>query len=291
MTATNNFSNDNQLGQGGFGSVYKGLLDNGQDIAVKRLSKDSGQGIQEFKNEIKVIAKLQHRNLVKLLGYCIHKEERMLIYEYLSNKSLDFFLFDTKHRMPLDWETRFHIIFGIARGLLYLHQDSRLKIIHRDLKASNVLLDGTMNPKISDFGMARIFREDQIQARTRRIVGTYGYMALEYVMNGRASQNLIGQVWDLWREGKALDIMDSALGELYPLDAALRCIQIGLLCVQESAFYRPSILEVVFMLGNEVSIPSPRKPAFLFNSEIEHLEFSTSGDPSVNEMTTSISAR
>ncbi|XP_028804434.1 G-type lectin S-receptor-like serine/threonine-protein kinase RKS1 [Neltuma alba] len=322
MTATNNFSNENQLGQGGFGSVYKGLLDNGLDIAVKRLSQGSRQGTQEFKNEIKVIGRLQHRNLVKLLGYCIHKGERMLIYEYLPNKSLDFFLFDSNHRMSLDWDTRFHIIFGIARGLLYLHQDSRLKIIHRDLKASNVLLDATMNPKISDFGMARIFGEDQLEAKTRRIVGTYGYMSPEYVMIGqysvksdvfsfgillleiisgkrstycdkeRSSLNLIGQVWDLWKEGKALDIMDSTLGKSYPLDTALRCTQIGLLCVQESAFYRPSMLDVVFMLGNEVSIPSPHKPAFLFNYEIKHSESSSSGDPSVNAMTTtSIDAR
>ncbi|XP_028793476.1 receptor-like serine/threonine-protein kinase SD1-7 [Neltuma alba] len=322
MTATNNFSNENQLGQGGFGSVYKGLLDNGLDIAVKRLSQGSRQGTQEFKNEIKVIGRLQHRNLVKLLGYCIHKGERMLIYEYLPNKSLDFFLFDSNHRMSLDWDTRFHIIFGIARGLLYLHQDSRLKIIHRDLKASNVLLDATMNPKISDFGMARIFGEDQLEAKTRQIVGTYGYMSPEYVMIGqysvksdafsfgillleiisgkrstycdkeRSSLNLIGQVWDLWKEGKALDIMDSTLGKSYPLDTALRCTQIGLLCVQESAFYRPSMLDVVFMLGNEVSIPSPHKPAFLFNYEIKQSESSSSGDPSVNAMTTtSIDAR
>ncbi|XP_054777225.1 LOW QUALITY PROTEIN: G-type lectin S-receptor-like serine/threonine-protein kinase At1g11410 [Prosopis cineraria] len=321
MTATNNFSNENQLGQGGFGSVYKGTLANGQEIAVKRLSQDSGQGTQEFKNEIKLIAKLQHRNLVKLVGYCIHKEERMLIYEYLPNKSLNFFLFDRNQRMSLNWDTRFHIMFGIARGLLYLHQDSRLKIIHRDLKASNVLLDATMNPKISDFGMARIFGEDQVQARTRRIVGTYGYMSPEYAMVGiftksdvfsfgillleiisgkrntdcheeRASVNLIGQVWELWREGKALEIVDSTLGESYPLDVALRCIQIGLLCVQESALYRPSMLEVIFMLGNEVTLPSPRKPAFLFNSNIEHSESSTSGDPSVNNVSnTTISAR
>ncbi|KAI9105186.1 hypothetical protein K1719_022715 [Acacia pycnantha] len=322
ITATNNFSDENQLGQGGFGSVYKGTLVNGEEVAVKRLSQDSGQGTLEFKNEIKLIAKLQHRNLVKLLGYCIHKEERMLIYEYLPNKSLNFFLFDRNQRMPLDWDTRFSIILGIARGLLYLHQDSRLKIIHRDLKASNVLLDATMNPKISDFGMARIFGEDQIQARTRRIVGTYGYMSPEYAMVGeystksdvfsfgvllleiisskrctdshkeRGKINLIGQVWDLWKEGKALEIVDSTLGKSYCLDIASRCIQIGLLCVQESALYRPSMLEVVFMLGNEVSIPSPHKPAFLFNSNIEHSESSASGDPSINNVSnTTISAR
>ncbi|XP_058730928.1 G-type lectin S-receptor-like serine/threonine-protein kinase RKS1 isoform X2 [Vicia villosa] len=186
-TATRNFSHENKLGQGGFGSVYKGCLVNGQEIAVKRLSKDSGQGKKEFKNEVTLLVKLQHRNLVRLLGCCFEKEERMLIYEYLPNKSLDFFIFDQTQRSSLDWGKRFEIICGIARGVLYLHQDSRLKIIHRDLKASNVLLDAAMNPKISDFGMARIFGEDEIQARTKRVVGTYGYMAPEYAMEGRYS--------------------------------------------------------------------------------------------------------
>ncbi|KAI9105206.1 hypothetical protein K1719_022735 [Acacia pycnantha] len=322
MIATENFSNENRLGKGGFGAVYKGLLVNGQDIAVKRLSPGSRQGTQEFKNEIKVIAKLQHRNLVKLLGYCIHKEERMLIYEYLPNKSLDFFLFDRSRRSSLDWEMRFHIIIGIARGILYLHQDSRLKIIHRDLKASNILLDIAMNPKISDFGMARIFEEDQIQAKTRRIVGTYGYMSPEYAMGGqystksdvfsfgillleiisgerntnhdkgRSSLNLIGHVWEMWREEKSLEIVDSILDEAYSIDVVLRCIHIGLLCVQENASYRPSMSEVIFMLGNEVPLPTPRRPAFLFNSNAELSESSTFGDPSVNDVTgTTISAR
>ncbi|RDX68444.1 G-type lectin S-receptor-like serine/threonine-protein kinase, partial [Mucuna pruriens] len=170
--ATNNFSSRNKLGEGGFGPVYKGTLTDGQEVAVKRHSKMSDQGLEEFKNEVVLIAKLQHRNLVKLLGCCIQGEEKLLIYEYMPNKSLDFFIFDEARSKLLAWHQRFHIIGGIARGLLYLHQDSRLRIIHRDLKTSNILLDAHMNSKISDFGLARTFGADEIEAKTRKVVGT-----------------------------------------------------------------------------------------------------------------------
>ncbi|XP_042463302.1 G-type lectin S-receptor-like serine/threonine-protein kinase B120 isoform X1 [Zingiber officinale] len=159
--ATNDFSEENKLGEGGFGAVYKGQLDDGQKIAVKKLSRYSSQGPNEFLNELSVIAKLQHTNLVRLLGYCIEGDERIMILEYMENKSLDAFIYDKAKSSLLNWQRRFDIIIGIARGLLYLHQDSRLKVIHRDLKPSNILLDKDMNPKISDFGIARIFKGDQ----------------------------------------------------------------------------------------------------------------------------------
>ncbi|KAL0393733.1 UNVERIFIED_CONTAM: PR5-like receptor kinase [Sesamum latifolium] len=172
VSATSNFSSDHKLGQGGFGPVYKGKTPEGQDIAVKILSKQSGQGLLEFKTELILISKLQHVNLVKLLGFCIHGDDKMIIYDYMPNKSLDFFLFGPSTREQLDWQQRFNIIEGTAQGLLYLHKHSRLKIIHRDLKPSNILLDENMNPKISDFGLARIFKQNIDEANTNRRVGT-----------------------------------------------------------------------------------------------------------------------
>nr|ADQ37373.1 unknown [Arabidopsis lyrata] len=242
--ATENFSN--KIGQGGFGI---GRLLDGQEIAVKRLSKTSVQGNDEFKNEVKLIAKLQHINLVRLLACCVDAGEKMLIYEYLENLSLDSHLFDKKRSSNLNWQMRFDFTNGIARGLLYLHQDSRFRIIHRDLKASNVLLDKYMTPKISDFGMARIFGRDETEANTRK----------------RLLSNHT-QVWRNWKEGKGLDIIDPIITEsssTFRPHEILRCIQIGLLCVQERAEDRPMMSSVVLMLGSETTaIPQPKPPGY-----------------------------
>ncbi|EFH43987.1 predicted protein [Arabidopsis lyrata subsp. lyrata] len=305
--ATNKFSICNKLGQGGFGQVYKGTLPNGVQVAVKRLSKTSGQGEKEFKNEVVVVAKLQHRNLVKLLGFCLEREEKILVYEFVSNKSLDYFLFDSKKQSQLDWTTRYKIIGGISRGILYLHQDSRLTIIHRDLKAGNILLDADMNPKIADFGMARIFEMDQTEANTRRVVGTYGYMSPEYAMYGQFSMksdvysfgvlvleiisgrknsslyqmdaclgNLVTYTWRLWTNETPLELVDSSFRTNYQRNEIIRCIHIALLCVQEDTEDRPTMSMIVQMLTtSSISLAAPRPPGFFFRSKHEEAGPST----------------
>ncbi|KAI8011740.1 G-type lectin S-receptor-like serine/threonine-protein kinase [Camellia lanceoleosa] len=322
--STNNFSINNKLGEGGFGAVYKGTLEGGQEIAVKRLSKNSSQGLDEFKNEVICIAKLQHRNLVKLLGCCIQGEETMLIYEYMPNKSLDNFIFDQSQSTLLDWSKRFHIINGIARGLLYLHQDSRLRVIHRDLKASNILLDIDMNPKISDFGIARSFGGNETEANTNRVIGTYGYMSPEYAIDGLFSVksdvfsfgvlvleivsgkknrgfshpghhlNLLGHAWRLYEEGKSLELIDEALWDSYYQIEILRSIHVGLLCVQENPEDRPSMSSVVLMLGSEAALPQAKQPGFftarnvLKTGSLSSKEATTTGNEITN---TQLSAR
>ncbi|KAL1563660.1 G-type lectin S-receptor-like serine/threonine-protein kinase0 [Salvia divinorum] len=314
VQATNNFSHENVLGVGGFGPVYKGNLSAGEEIAVKRLSKSSRQGLEEFKNEVVLIAKLQHRNLVRLLGCCIEGEEMMLIYEYLENKSLDRFVFDPDRRKLLTWPKRFDIIMGITRGMLYLHHDSRLKIIHRDLKTSNILLDASLNPKISDFGLARTFEEDQSISRTRRVIGTYGYMAPEYAFHGKFSvksdiyslgvvlleiisgkknsgfqyndhHSLLGHAWVLWKEKRIMEVMDHCLKGTCDETQVKRCIHVGLLCVQKLAEDRPIMPSVALMLATEGRIlPDPEEPGFFMEGSCRrsNLQSCATSPPSMN---------
>ncbi|XP_059076226.1 cysteine-rich receptor-like protein kinase 10 [Cryptomeria japonica] len=292
--ATRNFHDDNKLGEGGFGTVYKGTMSNGTHIAVKKHSVQSLQGKEQFLNEVNLIAKIQHRNLVNLLGCCIEGLERLLVYEFLPNNSLDKILFYPEKSKTLDWYKRLNIILGVARGILYLHEDSQFPIIHRDIKASNILLDEKMEPKISDFGLARLFCRDDTHVNTR-VAGTFGYMAPEYALGGQLStkadvysfgvvvleiicgrknidnslffefQSLLEWVWGSYREGNTINVIDKDILESVSREEVSRCIHVGLLCTQANASLRPPMSKVYAMLSNNFvgSLPEPTKPAYV----------------------------
>ncbi|KAJ4980738.1 hypothetical protein NE237_031575 [Protea cynaroides] len=286
--ATEGFSDSNKIGHGGCATVYKGNL-NGVEIAVKRLSMSNRS--QEMKTEMLVLNQCQHRNIVRLLGFDLEEQETLLVYEYLPNLSLDKYLFDPERSRLLNWERRHIIIVGIAQGLLYLHQDCQPMIIHRDLKASNVLLDKDMNPKISDFGLAKLLFGDQTHDQTQRSAGTYGYMAPEYASEGFFSiksdvyafgvlvleivtgqqilkfidrihnDNLLSFVWRHWTNRMTTELLDTTVRQSCTTNEVSRCIQLGLLCVQKTPIDRPTMSTVVKMLTTNSSLLVPSPPA------------------------------
>ncbi|XP_044495500.1 probable LRR receptor-like serine/threonine-protein kinase At1g56130 isoform X2 [Mangifera indica] len=290
-SATKDFDSSNKLGEGGFGPVYKGTLSDGRVIAVKQLSVASHQGKDQFINEIATISAVQHRNLVRLYGCCIEGTKRLLVYEYLENKSLDQVLFGNGE-LHLDWPTRFSVCMGTARGLAYLHEESRPKIVHRDVKASNILLDAELCPKISDFGLAKLYDDKKTHISTR-VAGTIGYLAPEYAMRGHLTEKadvfsfgvvaleiisgransdnsldtekiyLLEWAWNLHENNRSLGLVDPTLTE-FSEDEALRIIGVGLLCTQASPMLRPPMSRVVAMLAGDIEVGTvTSKPSYL----------------------------
>ncbi|CAA7402409.1 unnamed protein product [Spirodela intermedia] len=285
--ATGNFNPENKIGEGGFGPVYKGVLPDGSMIAVKQLSSKSKQGNREFLNEIGMISALEHPNLVRLFGFCIERNQLLLIYEYMENNSLARALYGPKEsRLNLDWQTRRRICIGIARSLAYLHEESRLKVVHRDIKTTNVLLDKDLNAKISDFGLAKLDEEENTHISTR-IAGTMGYMAPEYAMRGyltdKADVYSFGVVtleivsgksnancrveddfiylldWAniLQEKGALLELLDPALGTNFSIEEAQQMLNLALVCTNSTAALRPAMSTVVAMLEDHTPIRVP----------------------------------
>ncbi|XP_044967602.1 probable LRR receptor-like serine/threonine-protein kinase At1g56130 isoform X1 [Hordeum vulgare subsp. vulgare] len=295
-SATDNFSPNNLLGQGGYGSVFKGKLTDGRFVAVKQLSEASHQGKREFATEIETISRVQHRNLVKLYGCCLEGNKPLLVYEYLENGSLDHALFG-KGGSSLDWPTRFEICLGVARGLSYLHEESSIRVVHRDIKASNILLDANLNPKISDFGLAKLYDDQKTHVSTK-VAGTFGYLAPEYAMRGHMTEKidvfafgvvvletLAGRpnystkdenkvyifewVWELYEDNQPLDVLDPRLEE-FDSEEVLRAIKVALLCTQGSPHQRPSMSRVVAMLTGDVEAPDVvTKPSYITEWQIK----------------------
>lgn len=293
--ATKGFDSRNKLGQGGFGEVYKGILRDGTPIAVKKLfPRQSSQAVVEFHTEIEAISGVLHRNILRLLGYCSHRQKRFLVYEFMPNRSLDIHLFGERG-IFLKWEARFQIITGIARGLAYLHEHSRVSVVHRDIKAANILLDDNLHPKIADFGLAKLFPDDRTHITTN-VGGTIGYMAPEYVVHGHLTQKadvysygvlvleilsgrkcmdsrlaspiLLQWAWSLYERNESINIVDPKL-ELQGMfenekEQVLRVVLIAFLCVQGVSSQRPSMSMVLTMLtGDSEILVAPSAPALI----------------------------
>ncbi|KAL7130612.1 hypothetical protein ABFS83_13G146000 [Erythranthe nasuta] len=322
-SATDDFSTANKLGEGGFGPVYKGTLEDGREVAVKKLSVASRQGKNQFVAEIITISSVLHRNLVKLYGCCIEGDKRLLVYEYLENKSLDQALFGRIKSPRLDWPTRFDICLGVARGLAYLHEESRLRIVHRDVKASNILLDSKFNPKISDFGLAKLYDDRDTHISTR-VAGTIGYLAPEYAMRGHLTEKvdvfgfgvvaleiisgranadssldqdriyLLEWAWDCHEKKREFEVVDGNLSE-FDEEEVRRMIGVALLCSQTSPGARPSMSRVVAMIAGDAVVPTAvSKPGYLTEwnfSDTTSTSFAmdTSGNAS-SSLTTTLTA-
>ncbi|KAL7149135.1 hypothetical protein ABFS83_05G019300 [Erythranthe nasuta] len=301
--ATDSFNEANKLGQGGFGTVYKGVLADGREIAVKRLFFNTKHRAADFFNEVNIISSVEHKNLVRLLGCSCLGPESLLVYEYLPNKSLDRFIFDSSKGKELNWEKRFEIIIGTAEGLVYLHENKKTRIIHRDIKASNILLDSRLRAKIADFGLARSFQEDKSHISTA-IAGTLGYMAPEYLAHGQLtekvdvysfgvllleivtgrqnnmsnktsdySDSLVTVAWKNFQQKTVEELFDPNLvfhNYVNLKNEVLRVVHVGLLCTQEIASLRPTMSKALLMLAKkDEELPQPTNPPFMDEKTME----------------------
>ncbi|KAK1679717.1 hypothetical protein QYE76_040565 [Lolium multiflorum] len=298
--ATKGFSNKNLLGAGAFGSVYRGKLRKPpKEIAVKRVSHESRQGMKEFVAEVSSIGRLRHRNLVPLLGYCRRKRELLLIYDYMPNGSLDKHLYDTSAATTLDWPQRFHIIRGVAAGLLYLHEDWEQVVIHRDVKASNVLLDSEMNGRLGDFGLARLY-DHGANAQTTHVVGTMGYLAPELGHTGKATPStdvfafgaflleitcgrrpieqhqhnnrivLVDWVMEQWRKGMIMDVVDTRIPDGFSPDKVSLVLKLAFLCSHPLPTARPTMRQVIKYLDGDTLLQD-LSPAYLSFTMLERM--------------------
>ncbi|KAK7389088.1 hypothetical protein VNO78_23920 [Psophocarpus tetragonolobus] len=317
--ATNYFDPANKLGQNGASSVFKGMLPSGRTVAIKRLSFNTRQWTAEFFNEVNLINGIQHKNVVELFGCSFEGPESLLVYEFVPNGSLDQVLFSKDSEKALNWEQRFQIICGIAEGLAYLHGGSGTKIIHRDIKCSNILFDENLNPKIVDFGLARCVAGNKSHFNTEN-TGTLRYMAPEYVIEGQLTEkadiyafgvlaveivcgkknsdcvpgftSVLYNVWKNYNANNITTSVDPALHGKFTVEEASNALQVGLLCTQSSFNLRPSMSEVVQMLTNtDYVIPSPEQQPFLNFSGLSQNDRTISSTTSILSANWRASAR